>query len=226
MKILEIYCRLLEIYGPQNWWPTTIDGNIHPTYNNRKKLTNKHRYEIAVGAILTQNTNWHNVEKAIVNLNRNNLLCPDKIINSPDEVIESMIKPSGYYRLKTKRLKSLTEWWLDNNEKVLMEQNKPGNLNLWRSSLLSVWGVGQETADSILLYCYDFPTFVIDTYTKRIMNRHMGVSLNIKYEDLRRLFMNSLPVNVALYKEFHALFVLSAKKTCKKNECLPECPLA
>ena len=224
MKILEIYYRLYETYGPQHQWPTTIDGDIHPTYNTAK-LTNKHRYEIAVGAVLTQNTNWSNVEKAIANLNRNNYLDPNKIINNPNEIIERMIKPSGYYRLKTKRLKSLTEWWLENNEKILSVSKNIENLNFWRNSVLSVWGVGEETADSILLYCYGFPTFVIDAYTKRIMNRHMGVLHNIRYEKLRKMFMDTLPADVELYKEYHALLVLSAKETCKKNKCSPACPL-
>ena len=224
MKILELYNRLYEFYGAQCWWPTTIDGDIHPTYNG-KKLTNKSRYEIAVGAILTQNTNWKNVEKAIANLNKYNLLDPNKIINSSDKIIEDMIKPSGYYKLKTKRLKSLTKWWLKNNEKILTAPKDSENLNFWRNAILSVCGVGQETADCILLYCYDFPTFVVDAYTKRIMNRHMGVSFNIKYEDLRIFFMENLPVDVKLYKEYHALLVLSARETCKKDECLPKCPL-
>ena len=223
-RLLEIYNCLYETYGKQNWWPTTIAGNSHPTYNNCK-LTNKSRYEIAVGAILTQNTNWKNVEKAIVNLNKYNLLNPRKILNSSDEIIEDMIKPSGYYKLKTKRLKSLTDWWLKNNKKILAISKDSKNLYFWRNAILSVCGVGPETADCILLYCYDFPTFVIDAYTKRIMNRHMGVPPNIKYEELRKLFMDSLPVDVELYKEYHALLVLSAKETCKKDECLPKCPL-
>ncbi len=223
-QIQKIYYRLFETYGPQYWWPTTIKGNIHPTYNSQK-LTNKSRFEIALGAVLTQNTNWKNVEKAIANLNSHNLIDPDKIIKATNEKIENMIRPSGFYRIKTMRIKALTEWWLKNNEKVLYEKDKIKSLNLCRNSILTVYGVGQETADSILLYCYDYPTFVIDAYTMRIMNRHMGVSTTIKYKELRKLIMDSLPIDVEMYKEYHALLILLAKETCKKNQCLSDCAL-
>lgn len=222
-NIFNIYTRLFEAYGSQKWWPTTVGDNSFPTYNNQP-LCRKSRYEIAVGAVLTQNTNWNNAVLAIYNLSKLNLIDPELISRSKDDILQDSIKPSGFYTLKTKRLKNMTEWWLKNSEKIL-KSNINNEFTKWRNSLLKVNGIGPETADSILLYCFNAPTFVIDTYTKRIMNRHLGTPINIKYEILRDLLMNNLPNEVNLYKEYHALILKLAKVSCKKNQCLHNCPL-
>lgn len=220
---LDVYNILLDAYGPQNWWPTTKKDETKPSYNGLP-LNDKSRFEIAVGAVLTQNTNWTNVEKAIVNLHSKKLLKPKLILDIPDEIIADAIRPSGYYNLKTKRLKSMTKWWLENYHNIL-HNKRLQNLAYWRDSILSVHGIGKETADSILLYCFDLPTFVIDAYTKRIMHKHFKFPVDISYEELRNLFIKNLPQDVVVYKEYHALLVELAKNTCKKNLCTPNCPL-
>ncbi len=121
----------------------------------------------------------------------------------------------------------MTEWWIKNYNRIYSDSrtNKIGTLNYWRESLLSINGVGRETADCILLYSFNFPSFVIDTYTRRIMARHYNINQKISYENLRTFFMNKLPADFKLYKEFHALFVKLAKEACTKNQCMKECPL-
>ena len=215
-KLLAIYNSLFEHFGPQNWWPGDTP------------------WEIALGAILTQNTNWSNVEKAIINLKKNELIqipssskpnqyLPEKLLNTDDLIIEEAIRPSGYYRMKTKKLKNLAQWWLDNVMDDSLKYNE--DLDYWRNSILSVNGVGPETADSILLYAFNFPTFVIDAYTKRIMSRHLGTKLDIKYEDLRNIFMSNLKHDTQFFNEYHALLVKLAKVDCLKNKCLDSCIL-
>ncbi len=203
--LLNIYDKMFESYGPQRWWPGDTP------------------WEICVGAVLTQNTNWNNVEKAIANLKRADFLCPSKIASIPREELENAIRPSGFFRLKADRLLAVTEWWLKNTRDSRLAKDKP--LDFWRDSLLEVKGVGPETADSILLYSFDMPTFVIDAYTKRIMARHAGTAPEIDYHKLQDIFMRNLPRETAFFNEFHALFVQTAKLACKKKECLPECPL-
>lgn len=206
MRLYEIFSLLFDKYGTQNWWPGDTP------------------WEIATGALLTQNTNWGNVEKAIVNLKRLNLLDPAKIADSRIEVIQDAIRPAGYFRLKTGRFKNLARWWLENvrNDRL---RDKSSDLDFWRNSLLSVNGVGRETADSILLYSFNLPTFVIDAYTKRIMSRHYGTAEFIDYEELRCMFMEELPRDSVLFNEFHALFVRLGKEACGKRGCTEECLL-
>lgn len=205
-KIIEIYDILYNRYGPQHWWPGDTP------------------WEICVGAVLTQNTNWGNVEKAISRLKKINCLSPRKIISMPRNDLEEAIRPSGYYRLKTGRLLAVTEWWLANvRNNKLQPSGKP--LSYWRESILAVKGVGPETADSILLYSFNLPTFVIDTYTKRIMSRHFGTPENIVYHELQKLFLDNLPNKPELFNEYHALLVRMAKSDCRKNSCSPACPL-
>lgn len=204
-KLLKIYNTLYETYGPQHWWPGDTP------------------WEICVGAVLTQNTNWSNVEKAIANLKISKNLFPEKIIAMPDAELEDALRPSGYFRIKTKRLKNVTRWWLDN---VISDKlsNARGR-SFWRKSILSVNGVGPETADSILLYSFNMPTFVIDAYTRRIMARHCGTPENIDYHELQNVFMENLPLNYKLFNEYHALLVRMAKEDCKKSGCSEDCPL-
>lgn len=224
LRLLEIYEKLHSCYGKQNWWPSTLSGKITPEYHG-KKPNNKMRFEIALGAILTQNTTWTNVVKAITKLNTHALISPEKILSCRNEIILESIKPSGYYNQKLKKLINLSEWWLKNFKYVKIGSEDTKYINKIRESVVSINGVGLETADSILLYAFDLPTFVIDAYTKRIMARHCGLNPDIKYETMRNKFMEELPQDIQLYKEFHALFVELGKNHCKKSICLPSCPL-
>jgi len=224
LKLLEIYEKLHSSYGIQNWWPSTLDGKTTPEYHG-KKPDNRMRFEIALGAILTQNTTWTNVVKAIVNLNTHALVSPEKILSYRKELILEAIKPSGYYNQKLKKLINLSEWWLENFRYVKFSSKNTRYINNIRESILTINGVGHETADSILLYAFDLPSFVVDTYTKRIMARHYGFDPDIKYETLREIFMKKLPQDIQIYKEFHALFVELGKNHCKKSICLPSCLL-
>ena len=177
-----------------------------------------------VGAILTQNTAWRNVEIAISKLKNAGMLSPEKILFSENSVIERLIASSGYFRLKTQRLKAVCRWWMENvrDDKLLPAGN---DLDYWRESILSVKGVGPETADSILLYSFNLPTFVIDAYTRRVMARHFNFPPEIKYDELRAYFMDRLPPDYRLFNEFHALFVRLGKEACRKNHCTECCPL-
>ena len=204
--LLKIYELMYKAYGSQHWWPGETP------------------WEICIGAILTQNTNWGNVEKAISNLKRGGNICPVKIRNMPLSELESAIRPSGYFHLKAQRLLAVTDWWLENVENDKLRP-KGKSLTFWRESILNVKGVGPETADSILLYCFNQPTFVIDAYTKRIMARHFGFKLDIDYHELRQYFMDNLPHDPKLFNEFHALYVRTAKDACRKSSCGSNCPL-
>lgn len=187
-NILNIYNILYHNFGSQKWWPVTDKKNA--------------QFEIIVGAILTQNTSWKNVEKAIANLRRNNMLSKEAISFSDTNKLAPLIKSSGYYKQKAKKLKEFVKF----------------NKEVTRENLLSIWGIGEETADSILLYAYNKPHFVVDAYTKRIFQR-LGYREN-SYKDLQLLLMNNLPKDVKLYKEYHALIVELGKNYCKKK---PEC---
>ena len=220
---MMIYAELLDAFGAQRWWPTTLAGDEAPSYHG-KPLDAKGRFEVAVGAVLTQNTNWGNVERAVINLSRGGLLSPKGIMGAEDSAVIKAIRPSGYYNIKLRRLRAMTSWWLSNVSDAGLAE-KVHDLAHWRDSILGVKGVGRETADSILLYCFELPTFVIDTYTRRVMARHFGVPDDIDYDELRDIFMRSLPADPQLFKEFHALFVRLAKEACRKSVCLDHCPM-
>jgi len=214
-KLLDLLERLLDAFGPQNWWPGDTP------------------WEVCVGAVLTQNTNWSNVEKAIANLKSAGLL-PDasspglatekaaELADFPSAELAELIRPSGYFNIKAERLKAVARWWSAEAENA---RSLP--LPDARESILGVKGVGKETADSVLLYAFDMPTFVIDAYTKRIMARYLGTPSDMPYDDLRALFMDNLSADVRLYNEFHALLVRLAKDFCLKRGCYnPDgCPL-
>ena len=204
--IPRIYNVLFERFGPQLWWPGDSP------------------WEICLGAVLTQNTNWGNVEKAIANLKEIKSLCPRKILAMKRESLEEALRPSGYFKLKSVRLSNVARWWLENVENDKLKK-RPADLAYWRDSILSVNGVGPETADSVLLYSFGLPTFVIDAYTRRIMHRHFNTPENASYDFLRDLFMDNLPHDAKLFNEYHALFVRLGKELCRKNICLSDCPL-
>lgn len=184
---LSLYRRLLGEYGPQHWWPA------------------ESQFEVVAGALLTQNTNWKNVEKAISNLRCAGRLSPDGILKTRNAELETLIRPSGFYRQKAERLKLLTIKYSE-----ILKRNSPPS----REELLEVKGVGKETADSILLYAFDMPFFVIDAYTRRFC-AHYNLYEGGDYDDYRVFFESSLPQSVPLYKEYHALIVAWGKRTGK-----------
>lgn len=194
-----------EALGHQNWWPAETP------------------FEVCVGAILTQNTNWSNVERAIKNLKQAGLLSPEGIAAAEDERLFELIKPAGFYKQKAKRLKAFSKWLLEQGGLDALKDTPTETL---REMLLSIKGVGHETADSILLYALDRPVFVVDAYTYRIFLRHNLIYEEITYNELQELFMRNLPEDVELFKEYHALLVEVGKRFCKKKKPLcGGCPL-
>jgi endonuclease-3 related protein len=178
-RLISLYESLLSSYGRQHWWPAQT------------------QYEVVVGCLLTQNTSWKNVEKAIANLKEEKMLDPKTIIKTQNSTLETLIRPSGFYRQKAERLKLLTKKYLD----IIEKGSEPT-----REELLSVKGVGRETADSILLYAFDQPQFVIDAYTRRFCAHH-GLCEFKDYDEYKEYFESRLPRSVPLYKEYHALIV-------------------
>lgn len=223
-NLFSIYEKLYSIFGSQKWWPSTLEGEMIPSYHGRE-ANNKMRFEIAVGAILTQNTTWTNVIRAIANMNSKGLMSPESILSSDRDLLSNEIRSSGYYNQKYKKLIRLSAWWKENFRTIKIGSIDSNYINSIRNSLLSINGIGPETADSILLYAFDMPSFVIDTYTKRILARHYKIEPNIKYEQLRSKFMEELPNEATLFKEYHALFVELGKNLCRKSTCMKGCPL-
>ena len=197
---------LYDAFGPQNWWPGETS------------------FEVIAGAILTQNTNWTNVEKAIANLKSAERLSPQGLRHIELARLAELIRPAGYYNLKSRRLKNFVDWLFDNYV------GEVGNLrsvdtDRLRTELLTVKGVGRETADSILLYALDRPVFVVDAYTARITVRHGLIEPDAGYEQLRELFESNLPQDIQLFNEYHALLVRAGKEFCKTKARCSGCPL-
>ena len=203
---MEIYEHLFHAFGPQYWWPGET------------------RFEIIVGAILTQNTSWANVAKAIANLQAAGCLKPERLHALDTAELEQLIRPAGYFRLKAKRLRNFTQWLFDEHGGALDALDAIETRRL-REELLGISGIGPETADSILLYALDRPVFVVDTYTARIAVRHGLVEPDINYEQLQYLFESNLESDVRLFNEFHALLVRVGKDFCKPKPRCEACPL-
>ncbi len=205
-QLTQIYQLLFEHFGPQHWWP----GDT--------------QFEIITGAILTQNTNWSNVEKAIANLKSADLLSPEKLYHIDISQLAELIRPAGYYNIKASRLKNLINWLFENYDGKLSNLEGLDTERL-RVELLSVKGVGRETADSILLYALDRPVFVVDAYTARVAFRHGLIEPDADYEQLRELFQSNLPQDSQLFNEYHALLVRLGKEFCKPKAKCNACPL-
>ncbi|MHC4734554.1 MAG: endonuclease III domain-containing protein [Planctomycetota bacterium] len=205
-QLNEIYQLLFDCFGPQHWWPGQT------------------QFEIITGAILTQNTNWANVEKAIKNLKSADGLSPEKLYHLDVSQLAEFIRPAGYYNIKTKRLKNFINWLFDNYDGQLtnLETVDTGQL---RAELLAINGIGYETADSILLYAFERPVFVVDAYTARIAFRHQLIEPDANYEQLRELFQSNLSEDTQLFNEYHALLVRVGKEFCKPRARCPGCPL-
>ena len=205
-RFLELYWRLLDRFGPQGWWPGETP------------------FEVALGAILTQNTNWQNVSRVMAALRTDGELDPVVLAQMPEAELAVRFRPAGYYNLKARRVKNfltfLAARFANSMENMALEELEP-----LRAELLSLHGIGPETADSILLYALHKPTFVVDAYTFRILSRHEVVTEPCSYEELRQLFMEHLPWEVPLYQEFHALFVRLGKEFCRPKPRCAGCPL-
>jgi endonuclease-3 related protein len=203
--LMGIFRRMLVAYGPQHWWPA--DGP----------------FEVMVGAVLTQATAWANVAKAISNLKAANALSAAALRRLSEDDLAALIRPSGYYRGKTRKIKALVAW-LDKYGDNLPRAFSMGAAEL-RGELLAVYGIGEETADSILLYAAGKPAFVIDAYTRRVVNR-VGIPIPGRtYKDYQGLFVDNLPGEAALFNEYHALLVQHGKRTCRLTPSCPVCCL-
>ncbi len=204
--LLKVYELLQGYFGDLHWWPADSP------------------FEVMVGAILTQNTAWTNVEKAVTALKERNLLSPAALFRIDEEVLAETIRPSGYYHVKAQRLKSLVGFLLKEYSGSI-ERMCDETLPVLREKLLGVRGIGPETADSILLYACRKPVFVSDAYTQRILQRHGLIPGDMDMTQIRTLFMTHLPHDVSLFNQFHALLVYTGKTFCRKIPKCSPCPL-
>lgn len=202
----DIYQRLYDHYGPQHWWP------------------GKSRFEVIIGAILTQNTNWNNVEKAIATLDKNGCLSPEKLHTMPADQIAPLIRSAGYFNQKSLRLKNFVDWLFEKHDGSIEELADLPTSTL-RRQLLSLKGIGPETADSICLYAFDKPIFVVDTYTARIFGRHGLLEPGCGYGEIQDMFHSGLDRDATLFNEYHALIVRTGKEHCKRKPICKNCPL-
>ena len=202
-KLLSIYEMLLARYGELHWWPA------------------KTPYEVMVGSVLTQNTAWRNVEKAITNFGDS--LTPETVLNADLAELAGIIRPAGCFNQKAVYLKAVTEWFGKYGYSVPTVQRE--SLEKVRAELLSIKGIGRETADSILLYVFGFPTFVVDAYTIRLCSRY-PIKVEKGYKAVKELFERNIPQSTEVYNSFHALIVVNAKEYCRKKPVCDGCPLS
>lgn len=203
-RLRSVFSRLLDAYGPQDWWPGDSP------------------FEIMVGAVLTQNTAWINVERAIANLINHRALEPARILTVPEKQLAEWLRPSGYFNIKARRLRNFCRWYLDAGEHPALAALGTDEL---RHALLGINGVGPETADDILLYAFERPVFVIDAYTRRIFARLGLISGDEGYEHLRHAIENALGPDTQLFNEYHALIVAHAKDICRVKPRCVDCVL-
>jgi endonuclease-3 related protein len=206
-SLLEIFNLLFERSGPLKWWPAETP------------------FEVCIGAILTQNTAWSNVEKAISALKLSGIMSPDSILGCDQEHLAGLIRPAGYFNLKSRRLKDFCSW-LFLHHQASLERMFAGDWRKLRTELLQVRGIGPETADSILLYAGNKPTFVVDAYTRRLFSRLGLLPAAAGYDETRGLFMKGLPEDVALFNEYHAQIVEQCKRFCRLKPLCGGCPLS
>ncbi len=202
-EVSRLYRHLLVRLGPQGWWP----GDT--------------AFEIALGAILTQNTAWRNVEQALHRLRQRGWLQASALAHAPRHELEALLRPTGYFRQKAERVQRFAQWWLNQGGEAGLRLRPLDEL---RRELLALKGIGPETADSILLYAFHRPILVVDAYTRRILERH-GLPIPRDYEGLRRFLEQRLPRDVAVYQEFHALMVAVGKLFCRAQPRCTGCPV-
>jgi len=201
-RIKDIYNKLYKYYGEQYWWPGDSP------------------FEIVIGAILTQNISWENVEKAISNLKP--FLEPEIIYDMGEEKLSELIRPSGFYNIKAKRIKNFLKWFKEKD--FSFEQPEEQEIDELRRQLLCINGIGRETADSIILYALEKPIFVIDAYTRRMFKR-LGFMIPDDYDEVRDMFENNLENDIKVFNEYHALIVRHSKEYCRKKSLCEVCCL-
>lgn len=199
-RFKTIYQDLLKKHGKQGWWPIINSKTLICEYHAGDPKNDAERFEICIGAILTQNTSWTQAGKALINLKRMNALNVKRMRRISDGKLKEVIKCAGYYNQKTKKIKIFTEFFSKLRGQIPT-----------RKDLLNIWGIGKETADSILLYGYNVPVFIIDAYTKRLLLKEGLIDEKAGYDDLQQLFHRNLEKNVKLFKEYHALIVAEGK---------------
>lgn len=204
LSCAQVYDQLFATYGPQSWWPADTP------------------FEVMVGAILTQNTAWTNVEKALAGLRQIVPIEPEALVALAADRLVAALRPVGYFNVKAHRLRAFCHWYLDAGGWDRLVQMPTAVL---RPTLLSVHGVGPETADDMLLYAFNRPVFVIDAYTRRLFGRLQTLAADGDYEQLRRGFEAALPPSLALFKEYHALIVRHGKAVCRTKPLCPGCVL-
>ena len=205
-RLMTIFEGLLKAFGPGHWWPG--DSPL----------------EVMIGAVLTQNTSWRNVEKAIANMKEQGLLDMARLVDIREEELAKIIRPAGYYNVKSKRLKAVIAGFYGRFGTIEGAADVP--TPELRAHLLSLNGVGPDTADSILLYALERPVFVVDAYTRRFIGNHGLADDNLEYHDVQRLFTKNLPEDLYLFNEYHALIVRLAQQYCKKGPDCAACPLS
>jgi endonuclease-3 related protein len=206
-NLMPVYERLLSAIGPQLWWP------------------GESPFEVLVGAVLVQNTAWRNVERAIENLRDADLMQPRALFDLPERELAELIRPAGYFQVKARRLRNLLRLVVGQYDGSLEAMFRT-DLGTLREELLAVSGIGPETADAILLYAGGKPTFVVDTYTHRVLARHGWIGYEADYHEIKDYFESGLPADATLYNEYHALLVRVGKEYCRKtNPKCDECPL-
>jgi endonuclease-3 related protein len=205
-SLIDVYERLLAAFGPQHWWPGETP------------------FEVIVGAVLVQNTAWKNVERAIANLREEGLLDPRRLYDVQVPELEELIRPAGYFRIKAARLRNVLRMVVEDFDGSIDAMfSLP--VDTLRERLLGVKGVGPETADSILLYAGAMPSFVVDTYTQRMLARHGWIGYDADYHQIKEHFESELPADAPLFNEYHALIVELGKRHCKKTPNCEACPL-
>jgi endonuclease-3 related protein len=223
-NIQLIYKELLKMYGPQGWWPMLDCKGVNPTKTGAIKgyhpgdytypKTEDQKFEICLGSILTQNTAWPNVEKALLNLKKLDAINPKRLLALKDETLKEAIRPAGYFNQKARKLKEFTQFYINLSKRVPT-----------RDELLQIWGIGKETADSMLLFAYKVPIFKIDAYTKRIFLNLKLINPNDEYDEIKQLFESNLEKDFIIYQEYHALIVEHAKRYYMKKADRQLCPL-
>ena len=210
-RFMKVYELLRNAHGPRRWWPVTPRGGTTPLYTGGPR-SDLQRFEVAVGAILTQNTAWSNAARAIENLNRLGAMSPGAIEGMDFQSLARAIRSAGYFNQKARRLRTIAAYF---------RENRKGT----RESLLALNGVGPETADSIMLYAFSAPFFVVDAYTRRLFGRLALVDPSAPYEEIRDRFERNLPRRAFIYKEYHALIVEHGKLVCRKAPFCEKCLL-
>lgn len=221
MQPIEIFKKMLSHYGHQLWWPVTEKGGLTPSYKKRGSLTESQKFEICAGAILAQNTGWKNAMKALESLNKAKMLSCKKIAGAKQAVVANLIKPSGYYNQKAKKLISFARYTKKNYGCIVSKMLEKPLLPL-REELLSLHGIGNETADDIILYAAGKPSFVVDAYTMHFFERFFGQT-KTDYVEVKAFFESRLPKDAALFNEFHALLVEHGKRHCRKKPLCTDC---